>query len=358
MKVLFIGPYRQNDGWSEASRALINSILTIKEIDLTLRPIFLAGNREITLEDHFTPLENKINEHYDVIIQHSLPEFFHWHEGSKNIGFCLSETNHLEFTPWISAMNLMDEIWVSSTVELKSLKNSLCTTPIIIMGEATDTNKFLKSYVHNVDNFTFYTIGEGERKNFNALLMAFHREFDRNEPVDLLIKSSNLSVDALNQLKAQFGIYKNLEQYKQEKLVLNRLSEHDLNQMHMDCNCFVMTSYGEAWCRPALDALGFGKTPIVTDNTGTTDFIDNNNGWVVKSYETPCLVQNKPLEYLYTSRETWFSIDILELQKAMREAYTNRQLKNKKAAQGIKDINKYSYQNRGKIIRQRLLGDQ
>ena len=153
-------------------------------------------------------------------------------------------------------------------------------------------------------------------------------------------------------IKKQFGLYKNIEQYKKEILIPSRLSEQELNQLHVNCNCFISTSHGEAWCRPALDALGFGKTPIVTDNTGMIDFINDSNGWVVKSHKTPVLAMNKPLAYLYTSRETWYNIDILELQRAMREAYENKALRIKKSAQGIRDIQNYSYA----AIGQKLLG--
>lgn len=357
MKILFIGPYRQADGWGSASRALIRSILTISDIDLTIRPIVLARGQTVS-EEYFNELEHKINDYYDIVIQHSLPEFFHWYAGSRNIGFCLTETNNLTYTPWITPLNIMDEIWVSSNIEKRSLIQSGCTTPVSVIGEAINTDKFLECYEYNPSrNFTFYTIGNGERKNFNALLLAFHREFDRNEPVDLLIKSSNLSHDSVNNLKKQFGIYKNLEQYKQETIINDRLSDKELNQIHRNNQCFVMPSYGEAWCRPALDSLGFGTTPIVTDNTGMTDFVNNDNGWIVPSYETPCLVHDKPLEYLYTCRETWYSINILELQKTMREVYTNKELRNKKKAQGLIDVQKYSYVNIGNKILEILKGD-
>jgi glycosyltransferase involved in cell wall biosynthesis len=115
-----------------------------------------------------------------------------------------------------------------------------------------------------------------------------------------------------------------------------------------------MPSFGEGWCRPALDALGFGKTPIVTDNTGMVDFINNQNGWVVPSRETPVTTVNRPIQYIYTSRETWFEIDILGLQKAMREAYTNKAARQLKASQGLRDIAHYSYESIGLKIKKLL----
>ena len=36
------------------------------------------------------------------------------------------------------------------------------------------------------------------------------------------------------------------------------ISEEDIYSIHSSCDCFVMPSYGEAWCIPAFDAMGFG----------------------------------------------------------------------------------------------------
>jgi glycosyltransferase involved in cell wall biosynthesis len=359
MKVLFIGPYRQNDGWGESARALIEAILTT-DIDLTIRHVALAPSliENSKLYSKYEILENKTSDKYDVIIQNALPEFFVYYEGCKNIGMFCIETSNIQYTPWITYTNLMDEIWVHSQKEILILQDSGCTKPIYNIGSAIDIDKFNKQYSPKTSkDFIFYTIGEGERKNFLSLLIAFHREFDRNEPVSLIIKESGNSDElkqVINNIKDVLKIYVNKEQYKTETLITQRLSEEELNLLHYQSDCFVMPSYGEAWCRPALDALGFGKTPIVTDNTGMNDFINNNNGWLVPSVEIPVVVNRKPLPYLYTARETWRNIDILALQKYMRQAYEDKALKNIKTEQGQKDINYYSYENMGKRIHGQL----
>lgn len=350
MKVLFVGPYKQVDGWGEAARALIFSLLTT-DIDLYLRHITLANMPQTDIQV-LNNLENRnIDGTPDVIIQNALPEYFVYYHGVKNIGFFVSETRYLQWTPWIVKANMMDEVWVPTEIEQRNLRESGCTVPISIIHEATDTAKY-KSNNASHKEFTFYTIGDGERKNLDALLIAFHREFDRNEQVGLTIKTNNPNMlDGISNLKRMLSIYANFSQYKQEKLVLGNIPEDDINRLHIDSDCFVMSSYGEAWCRPAMDALGFGKTPIVTANIGTTEFVTPDNGWIVDSIETPVLCHNHPLPYLYTGRETWQQINILALQKAMREAYTNPSLREAKIAQGKLDVQKYSYANVG----QRLL---
>lgn len=360
MNILYIGTYRQNDGWGEESKGWVRSLKTLN-INLATRPIYLGANvSSANLGDEFFELENKKYDNYDVIIQHVLPEYFHYHHGSKNIGLFLFETNNISFTPWISKTNLMDEIWVPNTINKLELERLGCTSPIFTLLEPIDTSEVEKDYIdlNPSGNFTFYTIGDGYRKNLEALLIAFHREFCRNEPVDLLIKTNRNENEIRNyiaNLKQKLGMYNNINQYKQEMLSLAFISQKEIYDIHHTGDCFVMSSYGEGVCRPALESLGFGNTPIVTDGTGMVDYITNENGWLVKSYECPVFSPEKPLPYLYTSRETWRQIDILDLQRAMREAYENKELKEKKAKQGKIDYLKYSYHNIGQSIYKRLL---
>jgi glycosyltransferase involved in cell wall biosynthesis len=355
MKCLFIGPYKTSSGWGFHAQSIISALLTTP-IDLTLRPIYLSNENKI-VNPLLSKYENKTSEHYDVIIQNTLPEYFVWTKNSKNIGIFLTETDSLAHTPWFSHCNLMDEIWVHSTLEQQRLQKHI-NTKVSVINTAVDINKFPKTLAQKSSSpFVFYTIGDGERKNFFSLILAFHSEFDRNEPVELVIKTNvdvNLLKQKITEFKSTLGIYRHLEQYKSEELITGFIPDNDLNNLHHRCNCFVMPSYGESICRPALDALGFGNTPIVTDNTGMIEFINNTNGWVVPSYRTPVNATQKPLPYLYTAREAWYSIDILELRKAMREAYTNTKLKMSKAQQGLQDISQYSYENVGKNIYEKL----
>lgn len=355
MKVLFIGPYRQTDGWGNESKAFLRALLDLNiknKIELSVRPIFLSSN--INNDNEFEALEIKKQDKYDVVIQHCLPEHFHYVYGSKNIGLFPFETYNIHYTPWISKINLLDELWVVNKNNKIELERLGCTTKIFVIQESVDVNVFKETYKKiNNTNFVFYTIGDGYRKNIEALLIAFHREFDRNEPVDLLLKT-NKDKEYINEIKNKLALYNNINQYKQEILINKFLTDKEIYEIHANCDCFVMPSYGEGVCRPALEALGFGNTPIITDNTGMSDYINVFNGWIVKSYETPVFSPEKPLPYLYTSRETWRQIDILELQKAMREVYSNKNAREMKSAQGKIDILQYSYDKTANIIYERL----
>jgi glycosyltransferase involved in cell wall biosynthesis len=180
----------------------------------------------------------------------------------------------------------------------------------------------------------FYFIGEYiPRKNVEALIKAFHREFHSIEPVGILIKTSlgGLSSEAMdqrlskdfNKIKSTMRLYHSAQGYTSENIITKRLTYAEMSQLHRLGNCFVMPSRGESLCRPLLDALYMGNQAIVTDKTGMVEAIDDSFAQAVKSYEAPVFSDSFPLPFLYTGRETWREIDVIALQRAMRKAYNN-----------------------------------
>ena len=108
-------------------------------------------------------------------------------------------------------------------------------------------------------------------------------------------------------------------------------------------DCFVMASHGESWCIPAAECMALGTPCIVTSNTGMTEFVNDDNGWVVDSLETHVSTKEAPLPYLYTAYETWRQVDTMKLRKAMRQAFEDSSLLAKKSENCIEQIKKYSY---------------
>jgi hypothetical protein len=83
-----------------------------------------------------------------------------------------------------------------------------------------------------------------------------------------------------------------------------------------------MPSRGEAFCIPAFDAVMFGKYPIVNRNSSMIEYVREFTGIGVDSHMAPAIASDRPLPFLYTGRDTWYQIDIMDLQRAMRYAFT------------------------------------
>jgi glycosyltransferase involved in cell wall biosynthesis len=213
--------------------------------------------------------------------------------------------------------------------------------------------------------FKFYFIGEHNfRKNIIDLVIAFSLAFDYTENVCLVIKTNKsgsspqglLSAleQEINDTKQKLGISK---KYKKEIIIPNSLSYKDIIGLHNSCDCFVAPSYGEAFCRPAAEALILGKTPIVNQNTGMSDYINNTNGFLVNSHKVPIIQNTRTLSAefdIYNANEHWYKIDIYDLINKMQLVYSMFKNKDKalndKKEVGLKAIDQFSYENIGKKL--------
>ena len=266
----------------------------------------------------------------------------------------------------------MDEVWVRNRQQVESCRDSGVTKPVKVVPHSVNIEKFqqswgmldsLKVYKERGD-FLFYFIGEHvRRKNLLALVKAFQLEFDFYEPVQLVIKT-NISGATPQQTEklVREDIHKlkqamKLPAYKNEIVITDRLSEQGMYRLHSSCDCFLSASFGEAWCLPALDAMGFGKTPIVTGCTGFLDYVSDETGSLVNCRSEPCISNNDSLPDIYVANENWWSIDVNHLRSCMRAVYLNKDERKRKARNGIERVFDFSYEAVGARMLDLLAGD-
>jgi len=361
MNILLIAPYRTYSGWGEGAKHLAKALNTLDH-NLAIRPIYMSNEIDTNFNDEeLLKLENAQYDKYNVVIQRVLPPYFRRIPNAKNILACVFESSNIKTTPWWRHLNLTDAILVPSKQEKENLEVEKIAVPVYNVSEAIDISKYDQDYesVQEVaGTFNFYFIGEFiERKNIQALLMAFHREFRTNEPVRLVIKTSGSPQqirDELVKIKSNLRIYQILNKYHEEIFICNRLDDKQMHNLHKSCHCMVMPSRGEAYCRPVVDALGYGNTPIVTNKTGMTDYINEINGWVVDSRIEPIYTTQPPMADIYTAKENWANIDILDLMKCMRAAFNCRDIQKDKAKFAQRTIQTFSYENIGQKIQNAL----
>ena len=133
-------------------------------------------------------------------------------------------------------------------------------------------------------------------------------------------------------------------------IITSFISNEDICRLHRFGDCFVMPSYGEAWCIPAFDAMGFGNTPICTNIGGMADFI-GHAGFLVEGVMEPVCDMLDTFPALFTGNEDWCSVSIQGLRECMRHAYESQEdLGNMKEA-GLKRVYEYSHENIGNLIK-------
>jgi glycosyltransferase involved in cell wall biosynthesis len=372
MNALFIGPYRQADGWGAASRDYINAIAT-QITNITTRPLYYTKNTIDKIDSSIESYEKNLYDHYDIVFQKSLPHNFTLNKTvKKNVGLTVFETNNISSSQSIANINFLDEVCVPSSTEAKSLRESGVTIKIKVVSQPIDIEKYriktdsvIQFESQTKKTFYFYTIGEYiERKNLKDLIIAFNLAFDNIDDVGLVIKTS---VNGMNAVQAKNKIQSDIseikktlrirKQYKKETIITDRLTDTDMISLHNACHCFVIPSFGEAFCRPAAEALILGNTPIVTDKTGCSDFINNNNGYLINSRKHPVILNqpNLSADYdIYNASEYWYQPSVTHLIECMQKAYkmyrSNRPEYEKKKQIGIDSIEQFSYTTIGKKI--------
>lgn len=329
-KVLYIGNVTEPTGYGEAVRQMCLAMDSVG-IDLVIRPLFLSG-KNIPISPRLGELINKDDRNPDIVIQHTLPHFMEYNgKCGKNIGLFASETNRFDNSVWPEKLNLMDEVWAISSTQELACKTSGVTKPVFVVPHPCNIAKYQKAY-NKLDfpqlnnKFVFYWMGEfNQRKNLGAALKAFHIEFDPDEEVELMIKTSipgkspdetaKIVNEYIKEIKQGLKLYRNLNTYKKETLITASMKEEDLMRLHKTGDAFLCTSHGEAFCLPAADALGMGK-PVIAHNL---DYIQHQyNGLIPYSDLSEVYGALDTFPDLLVGNELWDNVRVPSLQKQMR----------------------------------------
>lgn len=371
MKVLYTSVYRDGTGYANAA---ISNILALEAagVDVVCRPITLTG-----VKDKVSPvahLENKDTQGIDVCIQHILPSLFEYRAGVKNIGFFEWETNHFRKSNWAKYCNLMDEIWVPCKHNQQAAWDSGVTVPVRIVPHACDPKKFEQVLARLdipeiKDKFVFYTIAEmTKRKNFATLIRGYYSAFTSRDNVILLIKTNVPGKDEseslghiksmCEEIKKQMHLYKNHEMYPKIAIITRRLTEEELNRLHITADCFVLPSRGEAWCIPAHDAMGFGNPVLVSNHGGFIDLVGDSasKDLLIKGQMTNCFGMSEMFSDLYTGDEEWFEPNIPDLiskMKHVKHTYGTR-LNHDAYGSVCQQALSFNYENVGEISKEAL----
>lgn len=358
MKILYIGHYREGTGWSQAA---IDYILALDKagVEVVCRPVKL-NNAIPELPQRILELEAKSSEGCDVCIQHVLPHYMDYNSNFFNVGVAIVETDSIKYTSWATRLENMDAVFTPSIHGRNTCKNSGITKPTYVVPHACDITKYKEYEPFNLpvqDEYIFYFIGEHiRRKHLSALLQAYHVEFDSNDNVALVIKThkSGLSPDQAfdrvkqtsDMIKHNIRKYVKFDRYNSEHIITDYLTVDQIMSLHQRCDCFVNTSFGEAWSIPTFDAMAMRNQVISSNTGGMSNYLNEED--LVDGRLEPVVGADMIFEDLHTCNENWFNINPLDLQWHMRNKYENR---DNLAAYTYPHIEKYSYKKIGELMK-------
>ena len=379
--ILYVAPYRQNDGWGAASKDYLRSLAYAANKlghNLEARPIFLSNSVDRVLDDDLKIYEENNLSKIDIIIQKALPQAICPIYPYKNIALCVFEQTNLGHSSYIKQVfNRMDHVCVPSNIEQKSLIDAGIQTPIHSISQPINT-KEIQSLVSSIEedgmdmlslsskykDFTkFYFIGSFiPRKNIINLILAFNYEFQPREKALLVVKTDKMDnarresiISSVNETIGRNKYNKTLT--PNLMLIADHLDRNNLIRLHHSCDIFVCPSKGEAFCRPLAEAMCVGKYPIAVQDTGASELIDTNIGGLIIPSRLEMSEPNPTNASLDHECELELSSEptIVDIRKTLREAFNKHQslLSNERAilSDNIKEYsNKFSIASIGEKL--------
>ncbi|GMH90905.1 hypothetical protein TrVE_jg6114 [Triparma verrucosa] len=209
------------------------------------------------------------------------------------IGRTMFETDRLP-DGWEGRTNAMDEVWVPSAFSERIFKDGGVTKPVFVLGEGVDTDFFDpakagSSFDHlkpNSDTFVLLSVFKfEERKGYDVLLDTYFGTFTHDDDVLLLLLISDYHGSGSASLEA----YTEKMGYDSETgpkiKVVYDIPQNKLPDLYAAADAFVLPSRGEGWGRPHVEAMSMEIPIIVTNFSGPTEFITEENSFPIKVEE-------------------------------------------------------------------------
>lgn len=355
-----------NSGYAAAAR---NYVLSIHRqgYPITLAPITFEKTRpELGPDGEVLRglMNNKID--YDKVIVHSTPDLWqHWTKFEQNkhiIGYTVWETSKLHPT-WVQSCNRVNEVWVPCEWNMQVFRDSGVKVPLYKVPHAIDVPDLDKVPDFNLDGipenmFVFYSIFQWqERKNPYGLLSAFCTAFTGVDDVILVLKTYRHDHGGdKNQIKdliMDFRKFVNLDHFPKMFLVVENLSNEGMLALHKRGDCFVLLQRSEGWGLPHFEAAACGKPIVTPAYGGQTDFLNEENSYLVDYTLTP--VGGMNWSPYYRSDQYWCEPNMKQAIETMRHVYNNRdeaREKGKRARQYIE--HSFTWDKVGRLIADRL----
>jgi len=324
------------------------------------------GNTSIPIEDEVGKcIKQDSNREIGIRISH--PDSFSALGSYKfRIGYGVCETDTIK-EDWVKICNrYCHQVWTPSTFSSNTFKRAgienVHTVPNGFNSEYFNKRVPPYPYKFPKGTFIFLTIGNAqERKGTDLLYKTFRKEFGRDEPVVLVIKSYapwawGLSHYAGNEMMTPklaekhnvklikdpqvygFGKVEESWNYRDKRWDLG-LSDPNIpyNKMaglYTGAKCFVLPTKGEGFGLPILEAKACGIPVITTNHSGHLDFCDNKDTYLLEHTGfTKAFEQHAWQGY-------WVEPDPEHLRYLMRYVYENYEMALRKAEVAYEKVHK------------------
>lgn len=383
-QVTYQGIVHDQQGYARASREYLLG-LERAGVDIRVEPLNF-GTPPASLEiDVVNKLKNLIAKPRNlskkqVLIYHAQPYGINAEEERTLNGYDKVIINTVWETTkvpsnWFPHINLADAVVVPSGQNVQALIDSGVTVPIFkvphgsdLLRFAPDNEPFKDLDFEGLDeSFKFLSVFQWQhRKAPDLLLKAFWNEFTDKDKVALIVKTN---IGVTNTSKSdQRAIIQTIQRYKEHiihhktaplLLTISMFGDNDLRGLYTMSDVYVQPSRGEGVGLPFIEAMSSGIPCIATGWGGQTDFITNDNGYLI-DYKLDKTNANErtaiahSFSNLFTDDMRWAEVDVAHLQKIMRHVYENRDEVKAKGIQARKDMEQMTWNHVGHVFKESI----
>jgi glycosyltransferase involved in cell wall biosynthesis len=237
---------------------------------------------------------------------------------SYNIVRTTFETDRIP-EAWVPALNRFDEVWVQSSFNESTFRNSGVKVPIRLIPNFFDTSQFIpagpKLELSVKESFLFLSVFDlKQRKGYDVLLEAFLSEFSADDNVALVIK--NRDTDRSDKIEAILNQHpKRVDQKPSIYVIEQMLSPQEMFALYRSCDAFVLPTRGEGWGRPFFEAMLMEIPVIGTKWSGHMDFMRSDNAYLV---DVERLSEIEDSENPLFNGHRWAEPSVADLRSKMR----------------------------------------
>jgi autotransporter strand-loop-strand O-heptosyltransferase len=349
--------------WDGLSDEPFNGEYYITDLDkkLLTNQTLIESNDPLTLMDHdiYPNYPNYFNHNLNIVLSEVNHHYFYQSYKGPKIGYTVWETTRYPDS-FFNVLNEYDQVWVPSKWQRNcSIEQGMDPNKVKVIPEAVNGNTFhpndqvtLPEYEDN--RFKFIVFGRWDfRKSTKEIIESFLQEFNKDEPVDLVLSIDNRF--------AQDGFKSTEERLEHYKLTDPRIkikhfpTREEYIKYLQKGHIFLSCARSEGWNLPLIEAMACG-TPSIYSNCSTQLEFAQDKGLPVKILGTRPAMGGEYSTYSQSEISgEFYKPDFKDLKKVMRDAYVNYDKHKKRALKESKEVrDKFTWENASKLASKEL----
>jgi autotransporter strand-loop-strand O-heptosyltransferase len=302
----------------------------------------------------YSNFENNIDHDINLVLSETDHHYYYQNYQGPKIAYNVWETTR-QPKHFFEKLKEYNQIWVASSWQRDcTIEQGVDPNKVKVVPEAVDKDIFkpnpdatLEEYEDG--RFKFVIFGRWDyRKATKEIIESFLQEFDKDEPVDLVLSIDNSF--------AKDGFNSTEERLKNNNLIDPRLkikhfpTREEYIKYLQKGHVFLSCARSEGWNLPLIEAIACGTPSIYSNCSGQLEFAKNKGLPVKIKNKVPAQFGEYDAFHRHLMEGEFYEPDFNDLRKVMRDAYTNYDTHKKVALEQSKEIRKlFTWNNAAQI---------